>query len=495
MIWDGPQDRIFVGGEWRRPKATDSVDVISPFTQMPIARVVSASRADMDEAVAEARAAFEAGPWPRLPLGERMAVLERLSVLLAAEQDQVARLISAEMGCPITLSRSMQAAGPRVLLDSFLELAPRFAFTELRRSSTGNGLVIREPVGVIAAVIPWNAPMLIAMLKLAPALLAGNSVVLKPALETPFDSFLLADLARRAGVPQGVLNVVPADREASEYLCLHPGVDKVSFTGSSAAGRRLATLCGERIRRITLELGGKSAAIVLDDADLAQVVESLRLNSLRNSGQVCSNKTRLVVSRRRQADFLEAYAAMVAAMPVGDPFDPATQIGPLVSSRQRDRVEAYIAKGKAQGARLVLGGGRPLGLDRGWFVAPTIFADVAPDATIAQEEIFGPVISVLTYEDEDEAVAIANMSVYGLNGSVFSGDVEHAVALAKRIRTGAVEINGAGVGFHSPIGGVKQSGLGREAGLEGFEACIELKSIGLPSSYADQLASGAGGTD
>ena len=491
MVWDGPQDRIYVDGAWTKPQSSDSVDVISPSTEERIARVASGSKADIDTAVAAARRALEQGPWSRMPLAERMEMLRRLSGLLKDEQDKIARLVTDEMGCPITLSRSMQAAGPRVLLDSFLELAPDYPFQELRRSSTGNGLVIREPVGVVAAVIPWNAPMLIAMIKLAPALLAVNTVVLKPAPETPLDSYFLAELTQKAGLPAGVLNVVPADREVSEYLCLHPGVDKVSFTGSSAAGRRLASLCGNEIRRITLELGGKSAAIVLDDADIPATVESLRLNSLRNTGQVCSNKTRVLVSRRRRDAFLDAFAQMVGTMPVGDPTDPATQIGPLVSARQRDRVEAYIAKGKAEGGRLVTGGGRPKGLDRGWFVEPTIFADVAPDATIAQEEIFGPVVSVLTYDDEDDAVAIANNSVYGLNGSVFGADVERAVSLARRVRTGTVEINGSGVGFHAPIGGFKQSGIGREAGPEGFDAYVEIKSIGLPAAYADTIAPGA----
>jgi aldehyde dehydrogenase (NAD+) len=488
MIWEGPQDRVYINGEWINPLSSDSVDLISPFTEERIATVASGSKADIDKAVSAAREAFEQGPWPRMSLAERMDVLKRLSDLMKAEQDKIARLVTDEMGCPITLSQSMQAAGPRVLLDSFLELAPTYPFRELRRSSSGNGLVIREPVGVVAAVIPWNAPMLIAMIKLAPALLAGNTVVLKPAPETPLDSYFLAELTQKAGLPKGVLNVVPADRDVSEYLCLHPGVSKVSFTGSSAAGRRLASLCGNEIRRITLELGGKSAAIILDDADIPAAVESLRMNSLRNTGQVCSNKTRVVVSSRRKDAFLDAFAAMVRSMPVGDPTDPATQIGPLVSARQRDRVEGYIAKGKAEGARVVVGGGRPKHLDHGWFVEPTIFADVDPKATIAQEEIFGPVVSVLTYDDEDGAIAIANDSIYGLNGSVFGADVARAVGIASRIKTGTVEINGSGVGFHSPIGGFKQSGIGREAGPEGFDAYVELKSIGLPPAYADALS-------
>lgn len=485
-MWQGQTDRLFVGGEWVRPDSQRTVDVISPATEEVIASVVSASRVDVDQAVSAARRAFAHGSWPRTPLQERMKVLARLRDLIHEEGEAIAQLVTEEMGCPISTSRWMQAAGPKVMLDMFLEVAPSYPFTEVRRAATGNGLVVREPLGVVAAVVPWNAPVLVAMLKLAPALLSGNTVVLKPAPETPVSAYYLAELMQKAGLPDGVLNVLPADRDVSEYLCTHPGVDKVSFTGSTAAGKRLGMLAGSEIRRITLELGGKSAAIVLDDADIPSAVESLRIGSLRNSGQVCSNKTRIVVPRARRDDFIDAFAAMMESMPVGDPFDPNTQIGPMVSSRQRDRVEKYISIGKGEGT-LVTGGGRPEGLDRGWYVEPTIFADVDPNATIAQEEIFGPVVTIISHDGDDDAVDIANNSQYGLHGSVFSGDVDRAVGVARRVRTGALDINGASAGYHSPLGGFKQSGIGREAGPEGFDAYVEIKSIGLPADYAESL--------
>ncbi|SFY44483.1 betaine-aldehyde dehydrogenase [Paracoccus pantotrophus] len=488
MIWQGRTDRLFIGGEWVAPSSGTFVEVISPMTEEPVASVVSGDRADADRAVAAARMAFDHGPWPRMALPERIEVLARLRDLIAERQDLIAELVTTENGCPISTSQWMQAAGPRVLMDVFFELAPQYPFSDLRRTPLGNGLVLREPMGVVAAVVPWNAPLLLAILKMTPALLCGNTVILKPAPETPVNAYLLAELVQQAGLPPGTVNVLPADRETSEYLCLHPGVDKVSFTGSTAAGQRLGGLCGQEIRRITLELGGKSAAIILDDADIPKAVENLRLASLRNSGQVCSNKTRILVPRRRRDEILDALAAMVGTMPVGDPMDPATEIGPMVSARQRDRVEGYVARGRAEGATLVLGGGRPGHLGHGWFVEPTIFADVDQNATIAQEEIFGPVLAVLNYDSEDEAVAIANNSQYGLHGSVFSGDDGHAVAVARRIRTGSVDINGAGAGFYSPLGGFKKSGIGREAAIEGFDAYVEMKSIGLPAAYAETFA-------
>ncbi|KGJ05081.1 aldehyde dehydrogenase [Paracoccus versutus] len=488
MIWQGRTDRLFIGGEWVAPSSGTFVEVISPMTEEPVASVVSGDRADADRAVAAARMAFDHGPWPRMALAERIEVLARLRDLIAERQDLIARLVTAENGCPISTSQWMQAAGPRVLMDVFFDLAPQYPFSDLRHTPLGNGLVLREPMGVVAAVVPWNAPLLLAILKMTPALLCGNTVILKPAPETPVNAYLLAELVQQAGLPPGTVNVLPADRETSEYLCLHPGVDKVSFTGSTAAGQRLGGLCGQEIRRITLELGGKSAAIILDDADIPKAVENLRLASLRNSGQVCSNKTRILVPRRRRDEILDALTAMVGTMPVGDPMDPATEIGPMVSARQRDRVEGYVARGRAEGATLVLGGGRPGHLGHGWFVEPTIFADVDQNATIAQEEIFGPVLAVLNYDSEDEAVAIANNSQYGLHGSVFSGDDGHAVAVARRIRTGSVDINGAGAGFYSPLGGFKKSGIGREAAIEGFDAYVEMKSIGLPAAYAETFA-------
>jgi aldehyde dehydrogenase (NAD+) len=347
---------------------------------------------------------------------------------------------------------------------------------------------VREPVGVVAAVIPWNAPQLVTSIKLAPALLAGCTVVLKPAPETPLDAYLLAEMLQQAGVPDGVVNILPADREVSEYLVTHPGVDKVAFTGSTVAGRRIASLCGEDLRRVTLELGGKSAAVVLDDADLEATVESLRVGSFRNSGQVCSLKTRILVSRARESELLERLTAMVESMPVGDPLKQTTQIGPLVSARQRTRVEGYIASGRSEGATVVRGGHRSPDLERGWFVEPTVFTGVLPSMRIAREEIFGPVVGVITYENEDQAVQFANDSDYGLSGAIYTEDLERGLSMARRLRTGVVEMNGNLVGVNSPLGGFKNSGIGRESGPEGLDAYTELKSIGVPDSFVASVS-------
>ncbi|KHL01379.1 aldehyde dehydrogenase [Sinomonas humi] len=486
-LWQGQYDRLFINGSWVRPSSDRRLEVISPATEEVIATVPEALEADVDAAVAAARHAFDHGPWPRMALEERIAVLRKLSADLAAHEGEAARLVSAEMGCPITLSTKMQSIGPRLLLDAFLELAPSYPWADTRQSTTGNSLVTREPVGVVAAIVPWNAPLLISMIKLAPALLSGCTMVLKPTPATPLDAYLLAHLLEKAGLPKGVLNVVPASREVSEHLVRHPGVDKVSFTGSTAAGRRIGAICGEDLRRCTLELGGKSAAVLLEDADLDAAIAAIRAVSLRNTGQVCSNKTRIVVARSIRDELNDRLIDLIRSMPVGDPFDPATEIGPVASSAQRDRVEAYIADGKSSGASLLIGGGRPTDLDRGYFVDPTIFTDVDPNARIAQEEIFGPVLTVHTYDTEAEAIAIANNSEYGLNGSVFSADLEHALNVARHIRTGTVEVNGNPVGFQSPIGGFKNSGIGREAGPEGFDAYVEIKSYGLPSTALGTL--------
>ena len=488
MASDSNYSQLFIGGSWVAPSKDEKIEVVSPFTEQVIARVAGASKEDADAAVTAARHAFDQGEWPRLTLAERLVVLRRVREAIAEQRDVMASVITEEMGCPITQSRPLQADIARVILDSYLELAPRYPFSSVRRSSSGNALVTREPVGVVAAIVPWNVPQAITMHKLAPALLAGCTVVLKPATATPLDAYLLAEMLQAAGLPEGVVNVVPADRDVSEHLVTHPGVDKIAFTGSTEAGRRIASLCGQDLRRVTLELGGKSAAVILDDADLDATVESLRLGSFRNSGQVCTAKTRLVVSRRRERELLDRLAELVASMPVGDPTDPATQIGPMASARHRQHVEGYIEIGRNEGAKVVVGGGRPPELDRGWFVEATVFSGVDPDMRIAQEEIFGPVLAVLAYDDEDEAVAIANNSSYGLAGSVFTADVEHGLEVARQIRTGTVELNGSPAGWHAPFGGFKNSGIGRESGLEGFDSYVETRSIGLPAELADRLA-------
>lgn len=487
MPWTGKFDRLFIGGQWVQPSTSQRIEVISPSTEEPVADVPSATAADVDRAVTAARAAFDRGPWPRMSLAQRLDVMRRLAELYAEKQETFANLVTQEMGCPISLSRTFQALTPQLILKSFIELAETHPFREVRTASTGSALVTREPVGVVAAVTPWNAPQNIIMQKLAPALIAGCAVVLKPSPETPLDAYLLAELFQEAGLPDGVLNVLPADREASEALVSHGGIDKVTFTGSTGAGRRIASICGNDLRRATLELGGKSAAIILDDADLDATVEHLRFFSLRNSGQVCSLKTRLLVSTRREGELLDRLVALVDSMPVGDPMDPASQIGPMVTARQREVVEGYIDIGRTQGAKVVIGGGRPSGLDRGWYVEPTIFSGVRPDDRIAQEEIFGPVLSVISFDDTDEAVEIANNSEYGLNGAVFTGDVEQGLAVAGRIRTGTVEINGSPAGLHAPMGGFKNSGIGRELGPEGLDSYTETRSIGLPPALADRL--------
>lgn len=482
MTWTGHYDRLFIGGNWVTPATTDRLQVVSPYTEQPLAEVPAGSRADIDAAVQAARDAFDTGPWSRSTLEERLDLIRRLSTTFEQNRDVIAQLVTEEMGCPISISRVLQATNPRVILDTYAEIGKNYPFSEVRAAATGTAIVRRLPVGVVAAIVPWNAPLVLTMLKLAPALVAGCTMVLKPAPETPLDAYLLAELLDSVGLPRGVVNVVPAGREVSEYLVTHPGIDKVTFTGSTDVGRRIAALCGHDLKRVTLELGGKSAAVILDDADMDHAVEVFRGSSFRNAGQACSAKTRLVVSHRREAELLERLVALVQSMPVGDPFDPATQIGPLVTARQRERVESYLESGRSEGARVIVGGGRPVGLDTGWFVEPTVFAGVDPGMRIAQEEIFGPVVSVLTYDTEEEAISIANDSAFGLSGAVFTSDLEHGLDLAARIRTGTVELNGFAAGYEAPMGGFKQSGIGREFAVEGIDGYVEFQSVGIPPS-------------
>jgi aldehyde dehydrogenase (NAD+) len=482
MVWQGQADRLFIGGEWV-PASGETIKVVSPTTEELLVEMPSASPTDVDAAVTAARRAFDDGGWSRSPLVERLRLVGELGRLLMEERESIAQLITDEMGCPITQSRKIQATNPVNVIDAYLDVARQYPFRDRRRSQTGHALVTREPVGVVAAVVPWNVPLGISAGKVVPALIAGCTVVLKPAPQTPLIGYLFAQLIERAGFPPGVVNVVPAEREASERLVTHPGVDKVTFTGSTAAGKRIAALCGNDLRRVTLELGGKSAGIVLDDADLDQTVEALRLGSFRNSGQVCTLKTRILVSQRRKDELLHRLESLVSSMAVGDPHDEVTEIGPMVTEGQRARVESYIAAGREQGAKVVVGGGRPLDRSRGWFVEPTVFSDVTPDMKIAREEIFGPVASVLTYQDESDAVALANDTPFGLSGAVFTTDIEHGIDIASRIRTGVVEVNASPIGLTAPFGGFKTSGIGRENGPEGLDTYTELQSIGLPSDF------------
>ncbi|MCU1394442.1 MAG: aldehyde dehydrogenase [Ilumatobacteraceae bacterium] len=474
-------EHLYIGGQWVQPSATSTIDVVNPFSEELVGTVPEAANADVDAAVTAANAAFDG--WARTPVAERVVILRRLLDGYAARMDEMAELITDEMGSPTSFAKIAQAPIAWMTLSTFLGYAETYPWHEPRQGAFGNVVVRREPVGVVAAIVPWNVPQFVTMTKLAPALLAGNPVILKPAPETPLNAFVLAEIADAAGLPAGLLNVLPAGREVGEYLVSHPGINKVAFTGSTAAGRRIASICGEQLKRCSLELGGKSASIVLDDANLENVVSGLRMASFMNNGQACVAQTRILASKKRYGEVVDALAEMTASLKIGDPKDPATEIGPLVAERQQERVEKYIALGQEEGARVVVGGnGRPLGFDHGWFVQPTLFANVTNDMRIAQEEIFGPVLTVIPFDDVDDAVRIANDSDYGLSGSVWSADLDLAMDVATRVRTGTYGINsGSGMDLGAPFGGYKASGLGRELGPEGINAYTEYKTISVPA--------------
>jgi betaine-aldehyde dehydrogenase len=474
-------DRLWIGGEWEKPSSGATLEVVSPFTEQAVGRVPEAKEADVDKAVAAARKAFDEGPWPRLSASERADVMGKLQGALQSRAGDLASTITAEMGSPITFSHMGQVLAANMVLAYYVKLAREYPFEEVRAGMLGPALVRQEPVGVVAGIVPWNVPLFVTMLKLAPALASGSTIVIKPAPETPLDSYLLAQALEEAGVPKGVVNIVPAGREVGEHLVTHPGIDKVAFTGSTAAGRKIAAACGERLRRVTLELGGKSAAILLDDVNVGAAIPALLPACIMNNGQACVAQTRILAPKSRYKEVVDAFAAAFGALKVGDPMDPTTAIGPLVADRQRERVLGYMDAGKKEGARVVVGGGRPKGFDKGYFVEPTLFADVRNDMKIAREEIFGPVISILPYEGDDEAVRIANDSDYGLSGSVWSGDTERGLGVARRVRTGNYGVNGFGMEFSAPFGGFKSSGVGRELGPEGLRAYLEPKTIHLPA--------------
>lgn len=478
--------KLFIGGELTDPLGSDVIEVISPHTERPIGRVPHASRADVDRAVAAARTAFDEGPWPRASLEERLAVVTRVKDGIGARHEELARTISAQNGTPYTTSVMMQALAALMVWDANLAIARDFPHEERRAGALGPLLVRREPVGVVAAVVPWNVPQFTAAAKLAPALLAGCTAVLKVSPETPLDSYVLAEICRDAGLPDGVLSIVPADREVSEYLVGHPGVDKVSFTGSVAAGKRVMEVAARNLSRVTLELGGKSAAVILPDADLETAVKGVAPWAWMLNGQACVAQTRILAPRARYEEFAEAFAAAAGALKVGDPLDPATELGPLVAERQQRRSLDYIRIGQEEGAKILAGGGRPAHLEHGWYVEPTLFGGVDNSMRIAREEIFGPVVCLLPYEDEDEAVRIANDSDYGLSGSVWTADTERGIDVARRVRTGTFSVNTFSVDMLGPFGGYKNSGIGREFGPEGYGEYLEHKMIHLPAGHGGQ---------
>ncbi|QYG92889.1 aldehyde dehydrogenase [Iamia sp. SCSIO 61187] len=470
-------DSFLIGGDWVAPRGTGTIEVINPSTEEPFGRVPEGTTDDMDAAVAAARQAFDHGPWAQMSPKERGAVLAAVSGALTADMQGLAELISGEMGCPVSWGVMGQVFAATMIADQYVGLADTYEFTDTRAGMMGPSEVRKVPYGVVAAIVPWNVPVFEAMIKLAPALVAGNTVVLKPAPETPLSAQALGQIFQDAGLPPGVVNIVPAGREVGEHLVTHPGVDKVSFTGSTAAGRQIASVCGQLLRPLTLELGGKSAAIILDDVDLADVVAKLVPVGVMNNGQACVAQTRILASRDRYAEVVDAVSEAVGALTVGDALDPATEIGPLVAERQRERVLGYLDIGRAEGARVTVGGGRPAGLDKGWFVEPTVFADAINDMRIAQEEIFGPVLTVIPYDDVEDAVRIANDSPYGLSGSVWGGDHEAAASIARRIQSGTVNVNTFTMDMCSPFGGFKASGMGRELGPEGLEAFLQTQTV------------------
>ncbi len=476
-------DRLVIGGVLVAPAGDETIEVVSPHTEQVIGRVPHASRADVDRAVAVARRAFDEGPWPRMGLAERLAVCERIKDGIAARAEEIARCISSENGSPFSWSILAQAYGPMMIWDAAINTARGFAFEEHRAGLLNPLLVRREPVGVVAAVVPWNVPQFVAAAKLAPALLAGCPVILKPSPETPLDSYILAEICEAAGLPEGVLSILPAEREVSEYLVGHPGVDKISFTGSVPAGRRIMEVASRHLTRITLELGGKSAAILLPDADLTAAVDNLMGSAYMNNGQACVAQTRILAPRAQYDEIADRLVAAVGALVVGDPLDPATQVGPLVARRQQQRNLDYIRIGQEEGAKVLTGGGVPAAQPTGWYVEPTLLGGVDNRMRVAREEIFGPVVCLIPYEDEADALRIANDSDYGLSGSVWCGDVEHGIDIARQVRTGTYSVNTFGLDFLGPFGGFKNSGIGREFGPEGLASFLEDKTIHLPQGY------------
>ncbi len=478
-------DRFFIGGEWVKPSSESTIDVVDSTNEEVFLTVAEAQADDMARAVGAARNAFDNGPWAALSHQERAGYLRAIAAGLRERANDLSQVWPRESGVLYALSSSV-ASEAAAVFEYYAGLAGTYAWEERATPTMGNfGLLVREPVGVVGAIIPWNGPLQLISYKIAPALLAGCTVILKSSPEAPAEGLVISEIAESIGLPAGVLNVVTADRAVSELLVRDPRVDKITFTGSTAAGRRIASICGERIARVTLELGGKSAAVVMDDADIASTAATLAGAECLLAGQVCSSLTRIVVSRSRHDELLEALAAAFGAKKAGDPFDASSDLGPLVAQRQVDRVNGYIEKGQSEGATLAAGGpGRPADVDKGFYVQPTVFGNVPNSATIAQEEIFGPVLSVIPADNEQDAIKTANDTIYGLNSSVFTNDVDKARDVARQLRAGTVGHNSFQSDFGIAFGGFKQSGLGREGGTEGLHPFLETKTVILDEAPA-----------
>ncbi|MXO70157.1 aldehyde dehydrogenase [Alteraurantiacibacter buctensis] len=476
-------DKLFIGGEWVAPHGTAVIEVENPVSEEVVARVAHADTVDMDKAVAAARAAFDHGPWPTTPPMERMAKLMQLCDELDKRVPELAAAWTAQIGGLASASGPMHG-GAVMGLRGIASLGERFQWEERRPGMAVNTVcVVREPVGVVAAIAPWNGPFAIMANKVFYALIAGCTVIMKPSPETPLEAYIIAEAAEAAGLPAGTVNLVPSDREAADHLVHNKGLDKVTFTGSSAAGMHIASVCGANMTRCTLELGGKSAAIIRDDFSTDVAAQILGNTITVMSGQVCAMLSRAIVPRSRHDELAEKIAAVMKQVKIGDPNDPATQLGPLAMRRQRDRVEMYIEEGRKT-ADLVTGGQRPAHLNKGYFIEPTLFANVDNTSRIAQEELFGPVLSLIPAEDEEDMIRIANESDFGLNGSVFTNDHQAAYDIARKVRTGVVGQNGMRMEWTAPFGGFKKSGIGREGGDEGLWGYVETKTILLDGAPA-----------
>ncbi|MER5669638.1 aldehyde dehydrogenase [Pseudonocardia alni] len=472
------RNQIVVGGRWRDPSGGDVIEVVSPATEQVVGSAVAATVADVDLAVAAAAHAHATGPWRHATMEERVAVVERMCAALEPRLEDVLQLVTWEMGVPIRASRALHRDMAVGSVRHACAAARRVVVEEYREGVV-DALVRLEPVGVVASVAPWNGPFLQALYKIVYPLLAGCPVVFKPAPETPLDAFHVAEAFAEAGLPEGMLSILPGGPALGEYLVGHPGVDAVFFTGSTETGRRIGGVCGAAMRRMVLELGGKSAAIVLDDADLSAAVPSLGSGAFGNTGQNCAATSRILVARSRHDELVEALVATAEALTVGDPLDEGTDLGPLVSRRQRDRVEGYTRLALDDGAVAAAPGGRPADLPRGWFLRPTVLAGVDNSARIAQEEVFGPVVCVIPFDDDADAVRMADDSPYGLHGAVHTADEDRALSVARAVRTGTFSVNGFVLNSERPFGGVKASGVGRKYGVEGIREFMEVKTVNL----------------